>query len=81
LEQSPYLNLVSERKLDRTLRMMGRSPDQPLRGNAARDLCQRVGSKALLAGSISNLGSQYVIGLDAINCATGDSIVRTLIGS
>ncbi|MGC2324769.1 MAG: hypothetical protein WA463_19195, partial [Terriglobales bacterium] len=76
LEQSPYLNIVSERKVAGTLRLMGRSPDQPLRGEAARDLCQRVGSKALLAGSISSLGSQYVIGLDAVNCATGDSIAK-----
>jgi eukaryotic-like serine/threonine-protein kinase len=76
LEQSPYLNIVSERKVNSTLRLMGRSPEQPLRGDAARDLCQRVGGKALLAGSISSLGSQYVIGLDAINCATGDSIVK-----
>ena len=76
LEQSPYLNIVSERKVSSTLRLMGRTPDQPLRGDAARDLCQRVGSKALLAGSISSLGSQYVIGLNAINCATGDSIAK-----
>jgi len=76
LEQSPFLNIVSERKVSSTLRLMGRSPDQPLRGDAARDLCQRVGSKALLAGSISNLGNQYVIGLNAINCATGDAIAK-----
>jgi eukaryotic-like serine/threonine-protein kinase len=76
LEQSPYLNILSERKVASTLRLMGRSPDQPLRGDAARDLCQRVGSKALLAGSISSLGTQYVIGLSAINCATGDSIAK-----
>ncbi len=76
LEQSPYLNILSERKVASTLRLMGRSPDQPLRGDAARDLCQREGSKALLAGSISSLGNQYVIGLNAINCVTGDSIAK-----
>jgi len=76
LEQSPYLNIVSDRKVSSTLRLMGRTPDQPLRGDAARDLCQRVGSKALLAGSISSLGNQYVIGLNAINCATGDAIAK-----
>ncbi len=76
LEQSPYLNIVSERKVTSTLRLMGRSPDQPVTGEVARDLCQRVGSKGLLAGSISSLGTQYVIGLNAINCATGDSIVK-----
>jgi tetratricopeptide (TPR) repeat protein len=55
--------------------MMGRSPDQPATGEVARELCQRVGSKAMLAGSISNLGNEYVIGLNAINCSTGDTLV------
>jgi eukaryotic-like serine/threonine-protein kinase len=76
LEQSPFLNILSDRKVAQTLRLMGRSPDQPLIGEVARDLCQRVGSKAMLAGSISNLGNDYVIGLNAINCATGDAIVK-----
>ncbi len=75
LEQSPFLNILSDRKVAATLRLMGRSPEQPLTGEVARDLCQRVGSKALLAGSISNLGNDYIIGLDAINCWTGDTLV------
>jgi len=54
---------------------MGRSPDQPLAGEVARELCQRAGSKAMLAGSISNLGNEYIIGLNAINCTTGDTLV------
>jgi tRNA A-37 threonylcarbamoyl transferase component Bud32/tetratricopeptide (TPR) repeat protein len=75
LEQSPFLNILSDRKVAQTLRLMGRSPDQPLIGEVVRDLCQRVGSKAMLAGSISSLGNEYVIGLNAINCSTGDTLV------
>jgi serine/threonine protein kinase/tetratricopeptide (TPR) repeat protein len=75
LGQSPFLNILSDRKVAAALRLMGRSPDQPLTGEAARELCQRVGSKAMLAGSISNLGDEYIIGLNAINCSTGDTLV------
>jgi FOG: TPR repeat len=75
LGQSPFLNILPDRKMAATLRMMGRSPDVPAMGEVARELCQRVGSKAMLAGSISNLGSEYVIGLNAINCSTGDTLV------
>ena len=76
LGQSPFLNILSERRVAGTLRLMGRSPDQPTTGEIARELCQRVGSKAMLTGSISNLGKNYVIGLDAVNCATGDVLVN-----
>jgi len=75
LGQSPFLNVLADRKVTATLRRMGRSPDQPVTGEVARELCQRVGSKSLLAGSISSLGSEYVIGLNAINCATADTLV------
>ena len=75
LGQSPFLNILSERKITATLRLMGRSPEQAVTGEVARDLCQRVGGKAVLAGSISNLGNEYVLGLNAINCATGDTLV------
>jgi hypothetical protein len=76
LGQSPFLNMLSDRKVAATLRLMSRSPDQPVMGEVARELCQRVGSKAMLAGSISALGNNYVIGLNAINCATGDALVK-----
>jgi serine/threonine protein kinase/tetratricopeptide (TPR) repeat protein len=76
LGQSPFLNILSDRKVAATLRLMGHSPDQPVVGEVARELCQRVGSKAMLAGSISLLGNTYVIGLNAINCATGDALVK-----
>lgn len=75
LEQSPFLNVLSDRKVSATLRLMGRSPDQHLAGEVARELCQRAGSKALLAGSISNLGNEYIIGLNATNCSSGDMLV------
>jgi tetratricopeptide (TPR) repeat protein len=55
---------------------MGRSPDERLTNDLARDLCLRAGSKAMLAGSIANLGSQYVVTLNAINCQTGDSLAQ-----
>ena len=76
LEQSPFLSLVSDRQARQTLQLMGKPDNQPLTPEIARDVCQRLGSKAYLSGTISNLGSQYVIGLSAINCQTGDSLTR-----
>jgi len=76
LGQSPFLNVLSDRKVAATLRLMGRSPDQPVTGQIAPELCQRVGSKAMLSGTISALGNEYVIGLNAINCATGETLVK-----
>jgi hypothetical protein len=76
LGQSPFLNILSDRKMTSTMRLMGRSPEQPVTAEVARELCQRVGSKAMLAGSISSLGNTYVIGLNAINCATGEPLVK-----
>jgi len=75
LDQSPFLNVISDRRVWATLPLMGRSPDEPVTGEVARELCQRVGGKAMLAGSISALGNEYVIGLNAIDCATGDTLV------
>jgi serine/threonine protein kinase/tetratricopeptide (TPR) repeat protein len=76
LEQSPFLALVSERRVSETLRLMGRSPDDRLTANVTREVCQRTGSKAMLTGSIAALGSQYVIGLKAVNCNTGDVLAE-----
>src|SRR6266404_5977115 len=75
LDQSPFLNILSDRKVAATLRLMGRSAEQPVTGEVAREVCQRVGGKAMLAGSITALGNEYVIGLNAINCANGDTLV------
>jgi eukaryotic-like serine/threonine-protein kinase len=72
LAQSPFLNILSDRKAAQTLQLMGLQPDQSITREVARDLCQRVGDMATLVGSIANLGGEYVIGLTANNCVTGD---------
>jgi eukaryotic-like serine/threonine-protein kinase len=74
LEQSPFLRVLSDQQVKQQLRLMGRSSSERLTQDVARDLCQRASSKALLAGSIAGLGSHYAIGLNAINCQTGDSL-------
>ncbi|HXP61474.1 MAG TPA: tetratricopeptide repeat protein, partial [Dongiaceae bacterium] len=76
LEQSPFLNLVSERKVNETLKLMGRPAGDRLTPEVTREVCQRTSSKAMLAGSIAELGSQYVIGLKAVNCDTGDMLAE-----
>jgi eukaryotic-like serine/threonine-protein kinase len=74
LEQSPYLNILPESRVRQALRFMGRSPDERLTGDVAREICLREGVKALLTGSIASLGSHYVITLTAVNGQTGDSL-------
>jgi len=76
LEQSPFFDLVSEKRVNETLKLMGRSPGERLTPEIAREVCQRTGGKAALAGLIAALGSQYVIGLEAVNCATGDVLAQ-----
>jgi serine/threonine protein kinase/Tfp pilus assembly protein PilF len=76
LEQSPFLELVSERKVNETLKLMGRSASDRLTPEVTQEVCLRTGSKAMLTGSISGLGSQYVIGLKAVNCDTGDVLAE-----
>jgi DNA-binding winged helix-turn-helix (wHTH) protein/tetratricopeptide (TPR) repeat protein len=74
LEQSPFLNILSDQKVDDQLKLMGSSAGERLTHDLARDLCQRAGSKAVLNGSISRLGKNYVIGLSALRCDTGDTL-------
>jgi serine/threonine protein kinase/tetratricopeptide (TPR) repeat protein len=76
LEQSPFLDVLSERKVNDTLRRMGRSAGDRLTPEVAREVCQRTGSKATLTGSIASLGTQYVIGVKAANCTTGDILAE-----
>jgi len=76
LAQSPFLNILSEDKVRQTLRQMTRPPGERLTQELAREVCQRAGSEAYVAGSIAALGSQYVIGLEALNCASGDVLAR-----
>jgi tetratricopeptide (TPR) repeat protein len=76
LEQSPFLSLVSEQRIQQTLRLMDQAPGARLTPEIARDLCQRTQSTVVLDGSIAILGSQYVLGLKAVNCRTGDSLAQ-----
>jgi serine/threonine protein kinase len=72
LNQSPFLNVLAENRVSATLKMMDSPANSPLTPEVARELCQRAGSKAYIAGSIVGLGSQYVLGLKAANCQSGD---------
>jgi serine/threonine protein kinase len=76
LQQSPFLNELSEQKIQETLGLMGHARGERLTGQVAREICQRTGSAAVLEGSISRLGSEYVLGLNAANCRTGDSLTK-----
>jgi DNA-binding winged helix-turn-helix (wHTH) protein/Flp pilus assembly protein TadD len=76
LGQSPLLNILPEQKVRSTLQEMRRTPDEALTARVAQEVCERTGSKAYITGSIANLGGPYVIGLNAIHCATGDVLGR-----
>ena len=76
LGQSPFLNILSERRVSETMQLMGRKPGDKVTSDVAREICLRTGTKALLSGSISRLGTQYVIGLEAVNCNTGDVLAK-----
>ncbi|MDQ6676759.1 MAG: winged helix-turn-helix domain-containing protein [Acidobacteriota bacterium] len=72
LEQSPFLSLVSDARVQRTMRLMKRSAEARLNPELAREVCQRTGSAIVLDGSITSVGSQYVLGVQATNCGSGD---------
>ncbi|MGA2743823.1 MAG: protein kinase [Candidatus Sulfotelmatobacter sp.] len=76
LNQSPFLNVLSDNKVAATLKLMTRPADTKLTADVARELCQRAGSKAYIAGSIAVLGSEYVLGLKAVNCQSGDPLAE-----
>ncbi|MGA8101215.1 MAG: protein kinase, partial [Candidatus Acidiferrales bacterium] len=76
LGQSPFLNVLSDRKVGETLRLMGRASNERITRDVAGELCVRTGSKAILLGSISNLGGQYVVGVDAVGCSSGDTLAE-----
>ena len=77
LEQSPFLNLLSDQRVSETLKLMGHPAGDRLTPAVTRDVCQRTGSTAMLTGSIAMLGHQYVIGLKAVVCNTGDVLAET----
>jgi tetratricopeptide (TPR) repeat protein len=76
LEQSPFLNVLSDRKVSETLRMMGRPTTERITVDVGRELCLRTGSKALLGGEISSLGSHYLIAVNAEACTSGDTLAK-----
>ncbi|HEV2422523.1 MAG TPA: protein kinase [Candidatus Acidoferrales bacterium] len=76
LEQSPYLNLVSDQQIADTLRLMEQPPDARLSDTLARQVCQRANAQAVIEGSIASLAPQYVIGLSAANCRTGETLAQ-----
>ena len=76
LGQSPFLNILSDRKVEETLHLMGRPSNERITRDVARELCIRTGSKAIVLGSISSLGGQYVLGVDAVGCSSGDTLAK-----
>ncbi len=70
--QSPYLNLLSDARVAQTLALMGKPRGTRLTADLAREVCERTGEAVVIQGSISTLGNQYVLGMKAINCHTGD---------
>jgi len=78
LEQSPFLKIFADREVRKTLQLMGDSPDETVTSEVAKEICQRRGLKAYIAGTISSLGALYVLTLEAINAQTGEAIGRQL---
>ena len=76
LEQSPFLNLLSDERVSQTLTLMAQPKDARLTQELAREVCQRAAGAATIEGSISSLGSQYVVGLKAVNCRSGDVLAN-----
>ena len=76
LEQSPFLKLVSDDRIQQALRMMGQPADARLT-QVARELCERTASAAVLEGSIAQIGTQYLLTLKAVNCASGETLAST----
>ena len=76
-QESPFLNILPEDQVRNTLKLMNRAPSERVTKDLANEICQRVGAKAMVAGSISQLGSSYVVGLEASNCSTGALLSAT----
>jgi tetratricopeptide (TPR) repeat protein len=76
LRQSPFLNVLSDSEVAKNLKLMTRATDTKLIPEVARELCQRAGSKAYIAGTIGSLGSEYVLGVKAVNCWSGDTLAE-----
>jgi serine/threonine protein kinase/tetratricopeptide (TPR) repeat protein len=76
LRQSPFLNILPEGKIAKTLKLMTREPTTALTTAVASEVCQRAGSKAYVAGAIGSLGTAYVVGLKAVNCHNGETLAQ-----
>jgi eukaryotic-like serine/threonine-protein kinase len=76
LRESPFLEVLPESKVGKTLKMMTLDEATPLTPAVAREVCQRAGSKAYITGAIGILGAEYVLGLRAVDCQTGDVVAR-----
>ena len=76
LRQSPFLNVLSDDKVTSTLRMMTKPANTPLTPDIARELCQRAESKAYVSGTIASIGNEFIVGLKAVNCHTGDILAE-----
>jgi hypothetical protein len=76
LRQSPFLNVLSDGRVAKTLKLMTLSPTTLLTPPVASEVCQRAGSKAYLSGAIGSLGTEYVLGLKAVNCHSGDTLAQ-----
>jgi eukaryotic-like serine/threonine-protein kinase len=79
LGQTPFLNIYPDDRIQETLRLMNRKPDERITKDVAREICERNGIKAMLLGSIASLGSNYVITLEALNPRTGEALAREQI--
>jgi len=77
LEQSPFLSIISDQKIQQTLQMMGQRPDAKLTAPLTREICQRTASAGVLEGSIAQIGAQYLLTLRAANCIDGESLAST----
>jgi serine/threonine protein kinase/tetratricopeptide (TPR) repeat protein len=77
LEQSPFLSIISDQQIQRTLGLMGQPTEAKLTPAIARELCQRTGSAAVLDGSITQIGTPYLLTLKAVNCESGASLAST----
>ena len=76
LGQSPFLDIVGDDRIGETLRLMGRRTDEPMTHEVAREVCRRLSVKGMLEGSVSRLGSNYVLSLGATDCESGTSVAR-----
>jgi eukaryotic-like serine/threonine-protein kinase len=77
LEQTPFLSIISRERVRQTLAFMTRSPDERIVGAIAREVCQRAGGAIMVSGSITPVAAQYLVALEATNCATGDTVAST----